>query len=164
MTTVQQPSTGVQLRRVREEDILQIYRLERRCFSQPWPFEAFYRHLESRAFLVATDGNDIVGYVVGAIIDGVPGPIGHIKDLAVHPSYRRRGLGRRLLAVALRELADAGASRARLEVRASNTPAIALYRSFGFEVEHVRSEYYGDDEDALVMTRPLASGSESVLV
>ena len=38
-----------------------------------------------------------------------------------------------------------------LEVRVSNDPAIALYRSFGFEEAGVRRRYYQDGEDALIM-------------
>ena len=56
----------------------------------------------------------------------------HVNNFAVHPSRRRQGLGRALLAHVLAEATALGAPRATLEVRASNAPAIALYEGGGF--------------------------------
>jgi ribosomal-protein-alanine N-acetyltransferase len=82
-----------------------------------------------------------------------------ILNLAVHPRKRRRGLGRFLLEAALRRGASGGASRALLEVRASNAAARALYANFGFVPLGVRKDYYVEPlEDALVLARPLHPG------
>jgi ribosomal-protein-alanine N-acetyltransferase len=70
--------------------------------------------------------------------------------VAVVPHARRRGVGRALVEALL---ADAGARRAHLEVRASNRAAIALYERTGFVAAGVRKRYYADGEDALVMAR-----------
>jgi [ribosomal protein S18]-alanine N-acetyltransferase len=76
----------------------------------------------------------------------------HIHDLVVHPEARRRGHGRRLLREALAEAGRRGARRAYLEVRRGNTPASALYASFGFRESGSRAGYYREpDEDALVL-------------
>ncbi|MBM4295331.1 MAG: GNAT family N-acetyltransferase, partial [Deltaproteobacteria bacterium] len=65
---------------------------------------------------------------------------------------RRRGVGRALLAEALRRAREEGAGAAWLEVRPSNTDALKLYESFGFMEVGVRPKYYGDNqEDALVL-------------
>jgi len=48
-----------------------------------------------------------------------------------------------------------GGETVTLEVRERNTPAIALYRGLGFSVAGRRPRYYGDGEDALIMTRPV---------
>ncbi len=83
-----------------------------------------------------------------------------VMNLAVRQGARRRGYGRVLLAAALRAGARAGASRALLEVRASNTAALALYAGFGFEPLGARREYYREPvEDALVLARALALGA-----
>jgi ribosomal-protein-alanine N-acetyltransferase len=75
----------------------------------------------------------------------------HLHDICVAPEFRGRGTGRRLLAAFL----DAEHGEAVLEVRASNAPAIALYRSAGFVVAGCRLDYYDlPREDALVMVRP----------
>lgn len=150
-TTADAARSHPRLRPARVGDLLDIYRIERDCFEQPWPFEAFQRHLDAPAFLVADVGGEIVGHVVGDVSPGFPGPVGHIKDLGVHPDHRRQGIGRLLLDRALARLQDAGAVRTTLEVRASNAPAIALYRSTGFEPWRNRAGYYPDGEDALVM-------------
>ena len=56
-----------------------------------------------------------------------------------------------LVVALLERLRGQGARRVSLEVRSRNAPAIALYRSLGFENEGVRPKYYRDGEDALVL-------------
>jgi len=75
----------------------------------------------------------------------------HITVLAVDPCYHRRGLGRWLLIHLLGNACQRGLKRATLEVRASNSRAIALYESFGFEPLGTRKRYYPDGEDALIL-------------
>jgi ribosomal-protein-alanine N-acetyltransferase len=75
----------------------------------------------------------------------------HITVLAVDPCYHRRGLGRWLLIHLLTDACQRGLKRATLEVRASNSRAIALYESFGFEPLGTRKRYYPDGEDALIL-------------
>lgn len=156
MTVSAQAASPPHVRPARTTDLLTIYRIERRCFDQPWPFSAFESQVDAPGFLVATVEGRIVGYVVGSIAQGFPGPRGHIKDLAVHPEFRRRGIARSLLTSSLERLREAGAISAALEVRPSNVAAIDLYRSHGFEPTRMRENYYRDGEAALVMTRSLA--------
>ena len=78
----------------------------------------------------------------------------HINTLAVAPERRRRGLGTMLMTHLLTLAASEGATRALLEVRQSNLPAIRLYETLGFHVTQIRAGYYTHpDEDALVLTR-----------
>ena len=77
----------------------------------------------------------------------------HIATLAVHPEYRRQGIGEKLLAVVLEDAHRKGMKTATLEVRAQNTPAQALYQRFGFTVVGCRSRYYQDNQDdAIIMS------------
>lgn len=154
MTVIAQEASPPRVRPARTTDLLYIYRLERKCFEQPWPFSAFETHVDAPGFLVAVADGQLVGFVVGAIQNGFPGPGGHIKDLAVHPQYRRQGVARHLLMQSLQRLQDAGAGRAVLEVRESNAAAISLYQSVGFHPSRRRTGYYADGEDAIVMSRP----------
>ena len=79
----------------------------------------------------------------------------HVIVMAVHPAWRRRGLGARILNALIRRGVDRGCLQATLEVRAGNLPAQALYRCFGFREEGRRRGYYGDNnEDALIMSTP----------
>ena len=65
------------------------------------------------------------------------GAVGSIQNVGVVPEHRGFGLGRALLLNALVGFAEAGLTRASLEVTASNQPAVNLYRSIGFDVSRV---------------------------
>jgi ribosomal-protein-alanine N-acetyltransferase len=83
----------------------------------------------------------------------------HINNLAVLPEWRRRGVASALLRHVLAEGAAGGATRATLEVRASNVPAIALYEGFGFVTRGRRPRYYTNPaEDALILWLDRPSG------
>jgi ribosomal-protein-alanine N-acetyltransferase len=70
----------------------------------------------------------------------------------VHPEWRRRGIGDRLLRALLADARQAHARSATLEVRVSNSAAQTLYRKYGFVPVGQRPRYYRDGEDALLMT------------
>jgi ribosomal-protein-alanine N-acetyltransferase len=76
----------------------------------------------------------------------------HITTIAMHPNYRRLGLGEFML-VSLIDIAYAINARwITLEVRVSNYNAQNLYRKYGFREAGLRHRYYSDNqEDALIM-------------
>ena len=146
----------VVVRQAQQADLLDVFRLEGATFPQPWPFSAFESFLGEEGFLVAALDDRIVGYVVSDTTPNYGRDIGHVKDLAIHPDVRQRGLGRTLLHRALRTLTEQGAALAKLEVRTTNEPALELYRSEGFEPLRRIPRYYADGEDAFVMVVDLA--------
>lgn len=82
-----------------------------------------------------------------------------ILDVAVDPSFRRRGIARALMETVLEDACKAGVETVFLEVRASNVPAIALYTALGFTPCGKRKNYYtAPREDALLMLCPLQAG------
>jgi [ribosomal protein S18]-alanine N-acetyltransferase len=86
----------------------------------------------------------------------------HLLDLAVEPQFRRQGTGRALLHAVIEGGRAAGGARVLLEVRRSNTAALALYAGAGFRELDVRRAYYADNgEDALVMRLDLALGEKA---
>ncbi len=139
------------IRPVDRADLLEVLRIERRCFSNPWPYDAFDRLLDAPAFLVAERDGVVVGYVVADSTPNFGRDIGHVKDLAVHPDARGEGIGRTLLGSALGRLRVRGAAVVKLEVRESNEAARSLYASEGFEAIRRLPRYYPDGEDALVL-------------
>lgn len=141
----------VTVRKAGQTDLLPVVRIERACFSEPWTIDAFERLLSEPAFLVAEGPSGVVGYVVADVTPNLGRDIGHVKDLAVTPDHRGRGIGRRLLRAAVARLAAQGAVVVKLEVRESNEPARGLYRSEGFSALRRVPRYYSDGEDALVM-------------
>ncbi|TKR25194.1 ribosomal-protein-alanine N-acetyltransferase [Natronomonas salsuginis] len=147
------PRAAPEVRTAVRADLLSVFRIEKRSFGQPWPYAAFEGFLGAPGFLVAEVDDSITGYVVGDTVDAYGAPVGHIKDLAVAPEHRRRGIGRTLLSRGLVALASAGVDRVKLEVRRTNEAARSLYAEFGFEPHHVVPAYYDDGEDAFVMVK-----------
>lgn len=139
---------------MRVDDVAAVHEIERLSFLTPWPVHAFEQELRGNRlarYLVARLGDRVVAFAgVWLMVEDA-----HVTTFAVHPDWRRQGIGRRLL-LNLAELSVAiGARRMTLEVRVGNASARELYRSFGFEVVGRRPGYYTDDgEDALVMTTP----------
>ena len=78
-------------------------------------------------------------------------PDAEIVTLDVHPSWRRRGLGRELLRLAGAGAAARGVCRVRLHVATDNAAALALYRSEGYRVPALVPDYYGPGRNALAM-------------
>jgi len=137
---------------MRLDDVAAVHEIERLSFSTPWPAYAFEQELRGNRlarYVVARAGERVVGFAgVWLMVDEA-----HITTFGVHPEWRRQGIGRQLLLTLIDLGVALRARRMTLEVRVSNDPAQALYRSFGFEVVGRRPRYYTDDgEDALVMT------------
>jgi len=143
-----------------DEDIPALLALERLCFSQPWTAHHFREAMadpERGLVLVfrgpwrgGGPGRGVLAYCsFQTVVDEM-----HIHNLAVDPAQQRRGLGRKLLEMALGLAARRGAQRALLEVRQSNWAAQRLYRSLGFQGVAVRRGYYTHpSEDALVLEK-----------
>lgn len=147
---------SVSIRAAEQADLLSVFRIEKQCFTQPWPFASFERFLGEPGFLVAADEDDaVLGFVVADVTPNYGRDLGHIKDIAVHPEMQGEGVGSRLLTRALETLAAEGAETVKLEVRESNERAQALYRRFGFRAMRAVPGYYGDGEAAVVMTMDL---------
>jgi len=151
--TVTSPHASPEIRPAGRADLLEVFRIEQAAFPQPWPYGAFEGFLGQDSFLVAADESGVVGYVVADTVPNHGRPLGHLKDIAVHPDRRGEGTGASLLARALSVLEGMDAARVKLEVRAGNDAAIHLYRGFGFTHHHTVPRYYDDGEDALVMVR-----------
>jgi ribosomal-protein-alanine N-acetyltransferase len=83
----------------------------------------------------------------------------HIVTLAVREGQRRRGLGELLLIAAIEVAVAHGQEVMTLEVRRSNEAAVSLYEKYGFTRVGVRSGYYDNREDALIMTTPPLSST-----
>ena len=137
-----------------DEDITAIVNLEAESFTNPWSRETLVWELEnsdvSRIYLLRDESGVVLAFCLcWVIFDEL-----HINTLAVKPAARRRGLATALMAKVIAEAVAAGASRATLEVRASNTAALGLYSRLGFQVAAQRPRYYTNpEEDALILWR-----------
>ncbi len=143
---------------MRIEDLVVVHAIERASFAAPWPANAYRSELETNRlahYLVARADDEIVGYGgMWLMVDEA-----HITTFAIHPSWRRRRIGERLLLAFLDLAIDRRAREATLEVRLSNLAARRLYEKYGFKPVGLRPRYYSDDgEDALIMTTEALTG------
>ena len=141
----------IRIEPMRRRHLRGVLRIEQEVNPRPWSLSLFMselRYRESRIYLVARTGLDIVGYAGLMLVAGD----GHITNVGVEESHRRHGVATRLMLVLARRALAEGAVALTLEVRMSNIAAQELYRRFGFAPAGVRKNYYADsNEDALIM-------------
>ncbi|MFV0528483.1 MAG: tRNA (adenosine(37)-N6)-threonylcarbamoyltransferase complex dimerization subunit type 1 TsaB [Lachnospiraceae bacterium] len=138
------------IRKMEIDDLEQIMPIEESLFTPPWTHMGFFSFLirDDTSFWVAEKDGTIVGYC-GAllVLDEAD-----ITNVAVSQEQQKQGIGTVLLDTLLRELRERRIRTVHLEVRQSNTAAIALYEHKGFEHVGLRKEYYEEPvEDACTM-------------
>ncbi|MBM4424851.1 MAG: GNAT family N-acetyltransferase [Chloroflexi bacterium] len=132
-------------------DLFAARALERACFGpDAWGYFEMFASLlfPGNTRLKAITDEEMVGLAIGE--ERRHEHSAWIATIAVHPSHQRRGIGRALLS------ACEAATRQpiiKLSVRASNQPAIALYKQFGYQRVNVWSGYYSGGEDGIVMEK-----------
>ncbi|MCX7845709.1 MAG: ribosomal protein S18-alanine N-acetyltransferase [Dictyoglomaceae bacterium] len=112
-------------------------------------FKGFYK-IFPEGFFVAEIDNKIVGYIFGYIHNDR----GEIVSISVHPSYRRLGIGRKLMKTLLSIFIKKGVKKCFLQVRVSNISAIEFYKKLEFKILNRVIKYY-IDEDAYLMEKDL---------
>ena len=134
-------------------DVPAVAALEKLCFSDPWSERSIASELENplSLWLVWEEDGTAAAYLG---VQCVP-PQADVMNVAVSPALRRRGIARALFAEMQRRLPEI--DELFLEVRASNSGAIALYRTLGFAQVGRRPNYYLDPrEDALILRKELS--------
>jgi [ribosomal protein S18]-alanine N-acetyltransferase len=141
------------IRRMRWWDIEAVLPTEQALFpDDPWSIRTFWSELagvpETRHYIVAEDGGDIVGYAGLA----TAADQGDVQTVAVRQDRQGSGLGRRLLEGLLDEARQRRVREVFLEVRADNVAAQTLYERAGFTAVNRRRGYYQPSgTDAVVM-------------
>jgi ribosomal-protein-alanine N-acetyltransferase len=143
--------TGLALRDMTSNDIDIVWQIEQQVHAHPWTRGNFNDALASGyECKVAEIGAAVMGYAV--LMQGVDDS--ELLDIGIAEPYQRRGFGRVILEAMLLSARELGKQRVVLEVRASNAPAIVLYRSAGFSEIGLRRDYYAavnGREDAILM-------------
>lgn len=136
------------------DHVEQIAALEKICFSDPWSRESIASELDNplALWLVAVEDLQVLGYVGSQIVPDEA----DVMNLAVQPACRRRGTARLLMQRLFEELKNRGVNRLSLEVRPSNSGAVALYTALGFTLAGRRPDYYRHPrEDAYILAKEL---------
>ncbi len=140
----------ITIERLREEDVEGIAELDKLCFSVPWSYNAFLAEAQNKIarYFVAKDNGHCIGYCgFWVAYDS-----GDITNVAVHPDYRKQGIGSMLVSSMMQLARKEKLISMNLEVRKSNTAAQKLYSKYGFRTVGTRKGYYSDNhEDALIM-------------
>ncbi len=128
------------IREANENDLVKISEIEKLSFGESaWGYYFLKKFLELKFNKIIVAQNvDILGFCAFSD-EGII----HIKKIAVHPNYRRKGVGEALLNEVLKYKKDVY-----LEVRISNEPAIKLYEKLGFRRITTLKSYYSNGEDA----------------
>jgi len=135
------------------ERLDEVLPVEQHAYPHPWTRTNFLDSIKSgyqAQLLVA--GDELLGYFVAMMgVDEV-----HLLNLTVAPLYQRQGWARVMLDALAIWARGRGAQWLWLEVRQSNTRAIAVYEVHGFRRVGVRKNYYPaahhQREDAVVMS------------
>jgi len=152
----------MQIRPIHQHDIPAMLLIEEAVHLSPWNKKAFFMCLQPHCLTYvaiinehATNKRDLIGFVILSH----HAEECHVLNLAVAARYQHQGIGKTLLAHALKEAQETHHVKAAyLEVRRSNTRAIHLYQQFGFVQIGERKNYYkdpGTQEDALIFAKLL---------
>ena len=137
----------MKIRRLAPEDAAPAAALDRQWSADDWARIAEGKFPDRLAL-----AGDLEGRFSGFLLVSLLPPDAEILNLAVLPGMRRQGLATALMHAALEQMAQAGVTRVRLDVRESNTAAVGLYQRLGFHQTGRRSQYYQDPaEDALLL-------------
>lgn len=141
----------VHIRWMIRRDMPEVLRIESGSFEFPWTEEDFIRCLRQRNCIgmVAEMGEKVVGFMIYELHKNEL----HILNFAVHPDFRRHGVGAQMVEKLVGKLSANRRSRILLEVRETNLAAQVFFRNLGFRAVSVLKDFYDDTtEDAYVMS------------
>lgn len=143
------------IRKAKINDLEAIKEIEDESFRNPFTKEDLLYEISQNPvsnFLVLEKAGKVIGFIdYWVTFDSAT-----IDQIAIKKSERNQGFAKILLEKSINDLKELGeVSFFTLEVRASNEPAINLYKSFGFQKVTIKEKYYDDGEDAIYMIRGL---------
>ncbi|MGO8799654.1 MAG: ribosomal protein S18-alanine N-acetyltransferase [Roseiarcus sp.] len=147
------------MRPLRSDKAEQCAALHAASFAHSWSTTEFETLLSSKTTIGGAAVDAATDDLRGFALSRLAGDEAEILTIAVHASFRNRGIGRALLADSLMRLAASHVQSLFLEVERANLPAIALYSRMGFREVGRRRGYYrkpdGAAETALVLRKDL---------
>jgi [ribosomal protein S18]-alanine N-acetyltransferase len=145
----------ISYRPMRTADIKSVLAIEDQVYNFPWNSRTFNDCMKIGYLCwVCERIDEVVGYGILSIGAGEA----HVMNICVSPKYQRQGLGRRMMNRLIEVALENRSKTMLLEVRPSNTPAVQLYLSMGFNEIGIRKNYYPTQdgrEDALMFSMDL---------
>ena len=151
--------TLVHIRWMIRRDMPEVLQAEQASFEFGWTEEDFLRCLRQRNCIgmVAEQGERILGYMVFELFETRL----HILNFAVSPSYRRCGVGHRMVSKLISKLSSYRRTHVTLDVRETNLTAQLFFRALGFKAVKVLRSFYEDTgEDGFRLQYRLAGTRE----
>ena len=150
MSSDQKQLVRTHIRWMIRRDMTEVLDIESACFEFPWTEEDFIRCLRQRNCIgmVAEHEERILGFMIYELHKSRL----HVLNFAVHPEFRRRGVGATMLQKLTTKLSQQRRNRILLEVRETNLNAQLFFRQAGFRAISVLRDFYEDTtEDAYLM-------------
>ena len=142
----------INISKVETKDSISCYELDLKSIKH-WNKNQWEKELE-KEYITAIGiffNNSLVGVcVIHKIYDEA-----EIRYLSVHPSYKRRGLGKKLIYKIFKECKNENIKRIFLEVSTKNKHALSFYDNLGFKTICIRKKYYKDGSDALLKEKKM---------
>ena len=127
----------------------EIVAIENKSFNKSWLLDLIESDLQSEMDTenwVYLADKQVLGYIIGWILMDEY----HLNNIAVHPYFLRRGIGKKLIHHVISHLILKNISVILLEVSANNIPAQKCYQSVGFTQMGIRKDYYSKGDDAIL--------------
>jgi len=146
----QKDQVKVHIRWMIRRDMPEVLQAEQESFEYAWTEEDFLKCLRQRNCIgmVAEHGEKVVGFMIYELHKAKL----HILNFAVHPSWRRHGVGGQMVAKLISKLSSHRRTSITLEVRETNLAAQVFFGKQGFRAQRVLRSFYEDSgEDAFLM-------------
>lgn len=150
MTPSATTQLDIHIRWMIRRDSEEVLAIERASFEFPWRDEDFLACLRQRNCIgmVAEHSEKVVGFMLYELHKDRL----HILNFAVHPDFRRQGVGRKMVEKLVSKLHPQRRNRIMLEVRETNVPAQLFFKQLGFRAISLLRDFYEDTaEDAYLM-------------
>ena len=151
----QKEQVKVHIRWMIRRDMAEVLQTEQESFEYSWTEEDFLKCLRQRNCIgmVAEHGEKVVGFMIYELHKSKL----HVLNFAVHPTFRRQGVGQQMVAKLIGKLSSHRRTRITLAVRETNLPAQLFFKSLAFLAVRVLRGYYEDSgEDAFLMQYRIA--------
>ena len=134
-------------------DLSAVMEIRKNSLPDAWQESSFKRMFtrHPQEFLVAENGKEAVGYIIGAVKDSS----GKINSLAIKPDWRKQGIGENLLRKAIGLIKRKGGKKIFLHVRTWNKEALEFYKNQGFGIIKTTNGHYKNGDDAYLMKKEI---------